>query len=311
MGQQGSDRDGVAGEIGGAPSSRRTHPQPLPGREGSEVGEGGPPRPRKPFTRWTADTETAFLLALRQTGQVRKTAAEIGRTVSGAYGRRKLNPGFARRWDEMVAAQQAEWIAETQARLDAEHGPGEDDGAGGERLVPGRERVDGWTSRLRQRFLHALRRSKNVTAACAAAGVSRDAAYALRARSPRFAQAWARALEADTPSVREAAWARAVEGWMEPVFHGGRQIGERRRYSDGLMRELLRAELAPPAPRGTAKANGDKEKLPKWYRPRSLDEVRESILRKLDAIDRARQAGEDPEEWERKHGYRPGRDGKI
>lgn len=195
-------------------------------------------RPPKPFTRWTADTEQAFLLALRMSGQVRKAAEEIGRSLGAAYKRRERDPGFALAWDMAVAEQQAAWIAERREQL------GEDvDDAGGGRLMPGRERVDGWDARKRHLFLRSLARGKDVRAACAAAGISDTAAYALKGRSPPFAKAWAKALASDMPSVLDAARARAVDGWDEPIVHGGQVIGQRRRYSDGLMRDLLRHEL--------------------------------------------------------------------
>ena len=34
---------------------------------------------------------------------------------------------------------------------------------------------------------------------------------------------------------------RAKEGWLEPVFHQGIQVGTRRRYSDRLLMFLLQA----------------------------------------------------------------------
>lgn len=66
----------------------------------------------KPFARWSADTDQAFLLALRMTGRVRDAAAAIGRSVSCAYKRRRRDPDFAARWDAAVADQHAAWIAE-------------------------------------------------------------------------------------------------------------------------------------------------------------------------------------------------------
>ncbi|MHA6724117.1 hypothetical protein [Sphingomonas sp. RS2018] len=40
--------------------------------------------PPKPYTRWTSDTETAFLMALKLTGRVRDAAAAIGRSLATA-----------------------------------------------------------------------------------------------------------------------------------------------------------------------------------------------------------------------------------
>ncbi|RYG98061.1 MAG: hypothetical protein EON58_08240 [Alphaproteobacteria bacterium] len=181
-------------------------------------------RAAKPFTRWSADTEQAFLLALKMTGQASKAAKEIGRGLSAAYARRQRHPDFALAWDDAVAAGQAEWAA-----LSAERQGALDDGAAGGRLARGHDRIDGWDAKRRGIFLRVLARTKEVREACRAAGMSSTAAYALRRRSPPFARAWEKMLGLDTPSVLDAALARAIEGWVEPILVGGKVVGERRR----------------------------------------------------------------------------------
>jgi len=58
-----------------------------------------------------------------------------------------------------------------------------------------RHRHDGWTREKQATFILALRRTRNVTRAAAAAGMSRESAYRLRARpSAGFAAAWDHAL---------------------------------------------------------------------------------------------------------------------
>jgi len=188
----------------------------------------------KPFARWSADTERAFLLALKYTGQATKACAEIGRGKTAAYKRRQRDPDFARAWDEAVAAGQAEWAA-----LSAERQGGLDDGAGGGRWSRGHDRLDGWDRSRRGKFLRVLGRTKDVREACRAAGMSSTAAYGLRGRSPAFARAWEKMLALEVPSVLDAALERAVNGWIEPIVAGGKVIGERRRYSDSLLRALL------------------------------------------------------------------------
>ena len=255
----------------------------------------------KPFARWSEDTERAFLLALRLTGQATRAAAEIGRSTAGAYGRRKRDPNFARAWDEAVTAQQADWIAAHQARLDDARGEASD-AAGGGRLTPGRVRCDGWDAPRRRAFLRALARSKDVRSACRVAGMSSSSAYKLRGRSAAFAKAWDKALRAEVPSLAEAAYARAVEGWDEPIVQGGQVVATRRRYSDGLLRDLLRREWAQVEAR-TARTTASAEQSAGrgWQpRPRSLDEVRDSIIRKLQAIERQRwneEAERDAGDW--------------
>ncbi|RYD83267.1 MAG: hypothetical protein EOP84_08155, partial [Verrucomicrobiaceae bacterium] len=118
-------------------------------------GDNPTSRTPQPFARWSADTEQAFLLALKLTGQATKAAREIGRGLAAAYARRQRDPDFARAWDAAVAAGQAEWAAQAGARQDAF-----DDGAGGGRLAFGQGRVDGWDKRRRGVFLRVLGRTK-------------------------------------------------------------------------------------------------------------------------------------------------------
>ena len=47
-----------------------------------------------------------------------------------------------------------------------------------------------WTPEARRAFLERLAKTGNVSAAAAACGLSRQAAYDLRARDPDFARAW-------------------------------------------------------------------------------------------------------------------------
>ncbi|RYG87338.1 MAG: hypothetical protein EON59_07735 [Alphaproteobacteria bacterium] len=255
---------------------------------------------KKPFTRWNADTEQAFLLALKLTGQATKAAKAIGRGLSAAYARRQRDQDFARAWDEAVAAGQAEWAALAAER----RGPVDDVSAGDSGRS--RDRIDGWDWQRRTKFLRVLARTKAVREACRAAGMSSTAAYALRGRSPPFARAWEKALAMDVPSVLDAALERAIQGWVEPIVVGGKIIGERRRYSDSLLRALLlrdtqrenyaarkavavaaakpqtKTQLVEAARRAAREAGGG------FYPPASEEDTNKALLKKLDAIDRRR-----------------------
>ena len=184
----------------------------------------------KPFARWSADTEAAFLLALRLTGRVRAAAAAIGRSTSTAYKRRRRDAGFAGRWDAVVAEQQAEWVAAEgrAARALAEQPLGDH-----------RERRDGWSEARRKLFLRALSETGSTADACARARISTSAAYALRAKCARFAADWEAALDTQAVTIEQAAFERAVLGWEEPIVQGGQVVGRRWRYSESLLRALL------------------------------------------------------------------------
>jgi len=86
----------------------------------------------------------------------------------------------------------------------------------GRRLPP---RANEW----RPIFLEALRNSGNVRAACKAAGVSRQAAYASKDRSEVFAKAWDDALDDAIDALEATAIDRA------------------RKQSDALLMFLLKA----------------------------------------------------------------------
>ena len=51
-------------------------------------------------------------------------------------------------------------------------------------MQPAKPRFDGWTPARQLRFLEFLARTRSVTRAAAAAGMSRESAYRLRKRDP-------------------------------------------------------------------------------------------------------------------------------
>lgn len=104
-----------------------------------------------------------------------------------------------------------------------------------------RYRHDGWTEARRTRFMQTLAMTGCVRDACRVAGMSNVSAYRLRRKSPEFAAAWDRALDHASLSLKAAAWARAVIGVEEPIVHGGKIVGMRRKFSDTLLRMLLQA----------------------------------------------------------------------
>ena len=102
-------------------------------------------------------------------------------------------------------------------------------------------RHDGWTASRRRVFLETLAERGSVRVAALAAGKSTTAAYNLRARAGEaaFANAWDAALLARARSLEDLAFERAVDGWEEAVFAGGKQVGIRNRTDNRLLRWLL------------------------------------------------------------------------
>ena len=190
--------------------------------------------------RWTEDTRTAFLLALRLTGGVRKAAAEIGRTCPGLLQVREARCGLCRRLgqDRRRTESGAAAGAAAAGRGCALPAAGAEPGvlAG---IMAKRTRWDGVTPVKRRAFLRVLSESGGVDAACQRVGVSDTAVYRLRSEDADFAAAWDRALATAQPVLEQVVWERAVEGWEEAVFAGGKQVGTRRRFSESLLRQLV------------------------------------------------------------------------
>lgn len=96
-------------------------------------------------------------------------------------------------------------------------------------------RHDGWTAARKARFLDLLAHRGNVRAACAAVGMSAEAAYRLRRREPAFARAWAGALLLARGVAEQALADRALDGVSEPIFYRGEQVGSRVKHDSRLL----------------------------------------------------------------------------
>lgn len=130
-----------------------------------------------------------------------------------------------------------------------------------------------WTDAAEGMFLDHLAATCNVAASAAAAGFSRTAVNARRRRDPGFAQRWQAALEIGYSRIEALLLRRAeeaLEGWAPDtelpippmsIKDAIAIIGHHRRA----------AERGPRSRR-------------QWARPRSLDEMRDSILAKLEAF---------------------------
>lgn len=132
-----------------------------------------------------------------------------------------------------------------------------------------------WTDAAEEIFLDQLAATCNVTHAAAACGFSREAIYARRRRDPRFAARWDHALAIGYPRL-EAALVKAAVDTME-----GRPPDPDCPIPPMSARDAIAVlKLHQDRVHGTGRRPG-------WRgRPRSLAEVKQSILRKLSAIHR-------------------------
>jgi len=167
-----------------------------------------------------------------------------------------------------------------------------------------RQRHDAFTDARKCVFLKALKKTGCLLDACRATGVSPKTVYRHQESDPRFAEYCRIAHAMSATPIELTAWSRAVEG-VEREFACGGQVYTRRIYSDSLLRLLLqgsnpkkygarpgftRKQLAKAERRQIRREVEAEARLGgKYTRHRSLDEVKQSILRKLTAIHRQRE----------------------
>lgn len=96
----------------------------------------------------------------------------------------------------------------------------------------------------RSAALASLQVAGNMSEAARAAGVDRGTLYEWRQADKAFDEACKRACEVAWDRAEREAYRRAVEGWEEPVYQGGVQVGVTRRYSDTMLQSVLRAKRA-------------------------------------------------------------------
>jgi molybdenum-dependent DNA-binding transcriptional regulator ModE len=96
-------------------------------------------------------------------------------------------------------------------------------------------RRDGWSPERKTRFLDRLASCGSVRTACAAVGMSREAAYTLRRRDALFARGWAAALVLAREASLEVLADKATEGIEEELWYRGELVGTRRRFDARLL----------------------------------------------------------------------------
>ena len=134
-----------------------------------------------------------------------------------------------------------------------------------------------WTDAAEALFLDALAASCNVTWSAAQCGFSKEALYARRRRDPAFAARWLDALVQGYFRIEAGLVAAAIA-----------TIEGRVPDPDFPIPAMTVADIIAILKLHRATVHGE-GKSPGWRgRPRSLDEMKQSILAKLSAFDRAR-----------------------
>ena len=166
-----------------------------------------------------------------------------------------------------------------------------------------RRRHDAFTEAKKCVFLRALVKTGCILDACRLAGIGPRTIYRHQEGSPTFFDNCRAALRMSATPVELTAWQRAVEG-VEQEYAVGGEVRVRTRYSEGLLRLLLQGSN----PKKYGPNPGFRRKrLLKWERKqmereiraeirmevnskgppeRSFDEAVQSVLAKIEAIER-------------------------
>lgn len=89
-------------------------------------------------------------------------------------------------------------------------------------------------------FIAAFRRNANITESCRLAKLDRRTVYLWLDQDPQFKDDFSVAREDATDLLELEARRRAVDGWEQPVYQKGAEVGRIRLYSDRLMEVLLK-----------------------------------------------------------------------
>lgn len=178
----------------------------------------------RPLTPQQAQQNREFLIVLRRTGNARLSAREVGAKYGTMQHRRRVQPGFAARWDAALA------FAEARLAGCERTGPRPSPGSSGHRTAGGevtivrsrngkpqvrRAQAGKLTREAEQAFLAALSATCNMTLAAAAVGANPHAFYRRRRRCPAFAREVRLALQMGYDRLEEALLEAGVAGSHE------------------------------------------------------------------------------------------------
>jgi hypothetical protein len=94
--------------------------------------------------------------------------------------------------------------------------------------------------RRQTRFLEVYAGLGVIGSACKAAGVPRGTVERWQAIDKKFARMMLDAFEEARDAVEQEVCRRALDGWDEPVYHGGKMVGSIRRYDSNLLIALMK-----------------------------------------------------------------------
>jgi hypothetical protein len=151
-------------------------------------------------------------------------------------------------------------------------------GAGARRVQIARARLGDWSPAVERRFLDALGATCNVKAALAEVGKSKGSAYTHRKRWPAFARKWDDVIKEAYAALEIALLANAENLFSTPDYAPETVIRDM-----GVADAIHLLHMHKNKVLGIGGKPGQR-----WRRPKTLEEVRGSILRKLEAIENGR-----------------------
>ncbi|HEV2747177.1 MAG TPA: hypothetical protein VGW34_07750 [Allosphingosinicella sp.] len=253
---------------------------------------------------WTVELGEAYLALLRETGNARASARALGHPYLFRK-RMKRDPDFARRCAEAVAEADARLSRAASAfplRLEYKGEPPGKAASAGDMLRPGRKRKgkpepvirrtstgrmqitltrEGhWTSEIEADFLARLRATGNFNACARAVGFQPNSVYARMRQWAAFARDVAAALEEANVTLDYKLVAHAQALLREPGEAEAAGIEEEALPFDPVMAMKILAHI--DARRYGRSGKGRRKGPPE----RSFEQARDSILRKIEAIER-------------------------
>lgn len=96
----------------------------------------------------------------------------------------------------------------------------------------------------KERFLTSLAETGRILESCATSGISYRSVHRWRKNDEEFRLRFEEAELLYCEKIEREIERRAIDGWDEPVFQNGEQVGSKRRYSDSLLLALTRSRIA-------------------------------------------------------------------
>lgn len=136
-----------------------------------------------------------------------------------------------------------------------------------------------------ENFLRAMAESGNLAYSCRKAKIGRRTPYNEREKNSAFAQAWDDAYQTAVDRWEQEALRRGYEGVPKPIYHGGKEVGSVREFSDVLLMFMLngaRPEKYRPQSRRDGDEGGGNSEYHVIVNAVLGDEAARSLLQALD-----------------------------